>query len=62
MITRAPEGPRWERGPVDADVVVSGTVADLMLVVSRRMPPGDGRVVVTGDDALLHHWLAHTAL
>ncbi|WP_371516091.1 hypothetical protein [Kitasatospora sp. NBC_01300] len=61
MVTRAPEALRWERGPVEADVVVSGAVADLMLVVSRRVPPQDDRVTVTGDRALLDHWLAHTA-
>ncbi|MER8071713.1 maleylpyruvate isomerase family mycothiol-dependent enzyme [Streptomyces sp. NPDC094034] len=61
-ITRTPDTPRWERGPVEADVVVSGAVADLMLVFSQRVPPEDDRVTVTGDRALLDHWLAHTAL
>lgn len=60
--TRTPDGLRWERGPVQADVVVSGAVADLMLVVSHRVPPEDDRVTVRGDRALLDHWLAHTAL
>ncbi|GHF53621.1 hypothetical protein GCM10018790_34270 [Kitasatospora xanthocidica] len=62
VITRAPEAPRWERGPVEADVVVSGSTPDLLLVLSRRLPATDDRVTVTGDHALLHHWLAHTAL
>ncbi|MFD4942757.1 maleylpyruvate isomerase family mycothiol-dependent enzyme [Streptomyces sp. NPDC058239] len=62
VITRTPEVLRWERGPVEADVVVSGAVADLMLVFSHRVPPEDDRVTVTGDRALLDHWLAHTAL
>ncbi|MEV0531839.1 maleylpyruvate isomerase family mycothiol-dependent enzyme [Kitasatospora sp. NPDC050463] len=62
VITRTPEAPRWERGPVEADVVVTGAVADLMLVVARRVPPDDHRVTVTGDRALLDHWLARTAL
>ncbi|MFF8029387.1 maleylpyruvate isomerase family mycothiol-dependent enzyme [Streptomyces sp. NPDC007896] len=62
VITRAPEALRWERGPVMADVVVSGAVADLMLVFSHRLPPEDDRVTVTGDRALLNHWLAHAAL
>ncbi|MFD4399133.1 maleylpyruvate isomerase family mycothiol-dependent enzyme [Kitasatospora sp. NPDC058478] len=61
VITRAPEALRWERGPVEADVVVSGAVADLMLVLSRRLPPQDDRVAVTGDRTLLDHWLTHTA-
>ncbi|MFD9423536.1 MULTISPECIES: maleylpyruvate isomerase family mycothiol-dependent enzyme [unclassified Streptomyces] len=58
VITRTPEALRWVRGPVEADVVVSGAVADLMLVFSRRVPPEDDRVTVTGDRALLNHWLA----
>ncbi|MFI1015886.1 hypothetical protein [Streptomyces sp. NPDC020965] len=62
VVTRKPEGTRWERGPGNADVVVSGAVADLMLVVSRRVPPNGSQVTVTGDRALLDHWLAHTAL
>ncbi|WP_225858733.1 maleylpyruvate isomerase family mycothiol-dependent enzyme [Streptomyces albicerus] len=61
VVIRTSEGLRWERGPVEADVVVSGTVTDLMLVISRRVPPDDDRVTVTGDRALLDHWLAHTA-
>lgn len=63
VITRTPAGPRWERGPADeADVLVSGAVADLMLLFSRRVPPEDDRVTVAGDRALLDHWLARTAL
>ncbi|MGV9269144.1 maleylpyruvate isomerase family mycothiol-dependent enzyme [Kitasatospora sp. NPDC003701] len=62
VITRAPGALRWERGPVEADVVVTGAVADLMLVLARRVPPEHGRVTVTGDRALLDHWLARTAL
>ncbi|MFF7989230.1 maleylpyruvate isomerase family mycothiol-dependent enzyme [Kitasatospora xanthocidica] len=62
VITRTPGAPRWDRGPVEAEVVVSGATADLLLVLSRRLPPTSDRVTVTGDHALLHHWLAHTAL
>lgn len=62
VITRTPDVLRWKRGPVEADVVVSGAVADLMLVFSHRVPPEDDRVTVRGDRALLDHWLAHTAL
>ncbi|MFJ9948465.1 maleylpyruvate isomerase family mycothiol-dependent enzyme [Kitasatospora sp. NPDC091207] len=62
VITRTPGAVRWRRGPVEADVVVSGAVADLMLVVTRRIPPDDARVTVAGDRALLDHWLERTAL
>ncbi|WP_220449223.1 maleylpyruvate isomerase family mycothiol-dependent enzyme [Nonomuraea mesophila] len=57
VITRTPDGIRCERGGGDGDVVVSGPVAELMLVFTRRMPARD----VTGDRALLDHWLTHTA-
>ncbi|WP_031068471.1 maleylpyruvate isomerase family mycothiol-dependent enzyme [Streptomyces sp. NRRL WC-3742] len=60
LVTRAPGAVRWERGPVEADVVVSGPVAQLMLVLTRRIPPEDAQV--TGERALLDHWLARTAL
>lgn len=62
VITRTPDGVRWQRGPVDADTVVSAAVADLLLLVNRRIPPEDARVTVTGDRALLDHWLTHSAL
>lgn len=62
VITRTPDVLRWERGPGEADVVLSGAVSDLMLVFSHRLPPQNGRVTVAGDPALLDHWLDHTAL
>ncbi|MFD0477080.1 maleylpyruvate isomerase family mycothiol-dependent enzyme [Nonomuraea thailandensis] len=57
VISRLPEGLRWERGNGPGDVVVPGTVTDIMLVLSRRIPPA----AVSGDRALLEHWLAHSA-
>ncbi|MFC7586926.1 hypothetical protein ACFQYP_26735 [Nonomuraea antimicrobica] len=44
-------------GRGNGDVELSGPVAECMLVLARRLPPRD----VTGDRALLEHWLAHTA-
>jgi uncharacterized protein (TIGR03083 family) len=61
MITRTPEGVTWERGDGAADVTLGGDVTDLLLVFSRRLPPEDAKVEITGDAALLAHWLAHTA-
>ncbi|TYB65376.1 maleylpyruvate isomerase family mycothiol-dependent enzyme [Nonomuraea sp. PA05] len=57
VIHRLPEGLRWERGDGPGEVVVSGTVTEIMLVLSRRTPPSG----VSGDRALLEHWLAHSA-
>lgn len=41
--------------------MVSEAVADLMLGCSRHLPLDDARVKVSGDAALLEHWLAHMA-
>ncbi|MGP4110030.1 maleylpyruvate isomerase family mycothiol-dependent enzyme [Streptomyces sp. 4N509B] len=77
LVTRTPEGPRCERvvgpgtGPgddgaadtdTDADVTVAGPVRDLLLVLTRRVPADHPGLTITGDSALLRHWLAHAAL
>ncbi|GAA4544455.1 maleylpyruvate isomerase family mycothiol-dependent enzyme [Amycolatopsis samaneae] len=61
-ITRTPAGVGWDRGDADAEVTVTGEIRHLVLVISRRLPPDDPRVTVTGDRALLDEWLAATAL
>jgi uncharacterized protein (TIGR03083 family) len=60
LVTRTPDGIRWARADTDtADATLAGPVADLLLVLTRRLPPG--RVSVTGDRDLVEHWLAHSA-
>ncbi|MFB4314163.1 maleylpyruvate isomerase family mycothiol-dependent enzyme [Actinomadura sp. 21ATH] len=61
LITRTPQGVDWTRGTGEADVVLEGTVTDLLLVFSRRNPLDGSPAKVTGDRALLEHWLARTA-
>ncbi|MBO2464765.1 maleylpyruvate isomerase family mycothiol-dependent enzyme [Actinomadura violacea] len=61
VITRAPDGLGRERADRDGDMTVAGPVRDLMLVFARRLPPDGADVKVTGDRALLDHWLARTA-
>ncbi|MFG2000581.1 maleylpyruvate isomerase family mycothiol-dependent enzyme [Spirillospora sp. NPDC048911] len=61
LITRTPTGVTWERGTGAANVVVSAGVTDLLLVITRRLPPDDLRVEVIGERPLLDHWLEHTA-
>ncbi|TDD34436.1 maleylpyruvate isomerase family mycothiol-dependent enzyme [Nonomuraea terrae] len=56
LISRTPDGPRWERASGDGDVTVRGPAAELMLVLTGRVPARE----VTGDRELLDHWLAHT--
>ncbi len=58
LITRAPDGVRWERASDTADVTLTGPVGDLLLVLTRRLPAD--KVTITGDRALADHWLAHT--
>ncbi|GAB2767971.1 maleylpyruvate isomerase family mycothiol-dependent enzyme [Amycolatopsis magusensis] len=60
LITRTPSGPTCSRAVGDADVTVEGSERDLLLVVTRRLSPD--QLTVTGDRALLDHWLSRTAL
>lgn len=63
LITRTPDGPAWEDEAGEADMTISGPVQDLLLVFARRLAPDDAAgVKVTGDAALLDHWLARTAV
>jgi uncharacterized protein (TIGR03083 family) len=43
-----------------ADVALTGPAREVLLVLSRRLPPGDPAVTVHGDAALLGQWLAGT--
>ncbi|MFC4120755.1 maleylpyruvate isomerase family mycothiol-dependent enzyme [Nonomuraea zeae] len=61
LATRTPGGVRWARGDHEADVVMSGPVREIMLVLSRRVPPSAGTVRLHGDAALLDHLLARMA-
>ncbi|KAB2343640.1 maleylpyruvate isomerase family mycothiol-dependent enzyme [Actinomadura rudentiformis] len=61
LITRTPGGVTWKRGNGAANVVVSAGVTDLLLVITRRLPPDDLRTEVIGERPLLDHWLEHTA-
>ncbi|MBT2212625.1 maleylpyruvate isomerase family mycothiol-dependent enzyme [Actinomadura sp. NEAU-AAG7] len=62
LITRTPEGPRWDHADGEtADVSLGAPVRDLLLVFTRRLPLEDADAVVTGERALLDHWLACTA-
>lgn len=59
LITRAADGVRWTRATAAADATLTGPVADLLLVLTRRLPVE--RVAASGDRALIEHWLDHTA-
>lgn len=61
QLTRTPDGFTWDRETADADLTAAGAAQDLLLVLTRRLPPDDGRVTITGDRALLDHWLTYQA-
>jgi uncharacterized protein (TIGR03083 family) len=60
LITRAPSGITVQHGHGKADVAVRGPAADLLLVLTRRLPPSAPGVEIFGQQALLTHWLQHT--
>ncbi|SEH00931.1 TIGR03083 family protein [Nonomuraea solani] len=57
---REPDRVVLERTHAEADVVVSGPAAELLLVISRRRPLSAASALeVRGDRALLDHWIDH---
>lgn len=59
LITRTPDGVRWTTAADAADATLTGSVQDLLLVLTRRLPAD--RVRITGDHNLADHWLTHSA-
>lgn len=60
IVRRTPSGPEWEHGHMKGDVAVRGLVVDLLLVLMRRVPPGEAPITVLGEAGVLKHWLEHT--
>ncbi|MBP2320535.1 uncharacterized protein (TIGR03083 family) [Kibdelosporangium banguiense] len=60
LITRTPQGIACSRASADADVTMSGTAQDIVLVSYGRLTLGD--VTVTGNRDLIVHWLEHAKL
>ncbi len=60
IVRRTPSGPVWEHGHTKGDVAVRGGAVDLMLVLMRRVPPGDAPIDMLGDTGVFEHWLDHT--
>ncbi|MGW5744884.1 maleylpyruvate isomerase family mycothiol-dependent enzyme [Amycolatopsis sp. NPDC003861] len=59
LVRRTSSGVEVAEG-TEADVVVEGRAADLLLALTRRIAADDPRLTVSGDAALLRHWLDHT--
>ena len=60
LVARTPAGLTVQRGHGKADVAVRGPAADLLLVLTRRLPLSAPGVEILGDQALLAYWLQHT--
>ena len=60
LITRTPSGITVRHGHGKADVAVRGPAADLLLILTRRLPPSAPGVEILGQQPLLTHWLQHT--
>lgn len=62
LVRRGPEVVRVERGHADADVTLRGPVADLVLVMYRRVDLDHPGVEITGNRAQMEHWREHSAM
>ncbi|MFI6504157.1 maleylpyruvate isomerase family mycothiol-dependent enzyme [Nonomuraea typhae] len=60
LVTRAPDGVTWEPASTGGDLVITGRVQDLVLVLTGRIPAA--AVDLHGDKDLLDHWLANATL
>ncbi|MCX4824897.1 maleylpyruvate isomerase family mycothiol-dependent enzyme [Streptomyces sp. NBC_01142] len=61
-ITFGESGFTWTKSAAAAAARVEATSGDLLLLVHGRLRPGDERVRLSGDGAVLDAWLAATAL
>ncbi|MGW0660521.1 maleylpyruvate isomerase family mycothiol-dependent enzyme [Streptodolium elevatio] len=60
-ITLTPDGYNWTRGHAKGNTALRGDAVAVMLILNRRAPVTEA-VEVFGDEPLLTHWLAGTAL
>jgi hypothetical protein len=62
LVELGPSGFTWRRGHEKATVAVRAPLADLLRVVTRRLPPDAAGVEVLGDRQLLAAWLERLRL
>jgi uncharacterized protein (TIGR03083 family) len=60
LITRTSSGITVRHGHGQADVAVRGPAADLLLVLTRRLPPSTPGLEILGEQTLLTQWLQNT--
>jgi len=59
-VTRTPAGVQWQHRRAPADVTVRAPARELLLVLNRRLDPEWHGVEISGDRAMLMHWLDHS--
>jgi hypothetical protein len=59
LVARTPSGITVEPGHAKADVAVRAPAARLLLPLTRRLPASEPGVEISGEQALLTHWLEH---
>ncbi len=52
-VVRTPGGPAWHDGEAPADAELAAPARELLLILNRRLPPGE----VTGNAAIFNRWL-----
>ena len=57
LLRRTAEGFAYEPGHAKGDAVLRGPAAELMRLLTKRLPEGDGEVQRFGDDAVIALWL-----
>jgi uncharacterized protein (TIGR03083 family) len=62
VVRLEPNGFVWTRGRAHASVSVRASVADLLLLLYRRLPAADARFACKGDHAVLARWLDNSAI
>jgi MDMPI C-terminal domain len=62
LVELGPPGFTWRHGHEKATVAVRARLADLLLVVTRRLPPDGEDVEVLGDREVLDAWLERLRL
>ncbi|MCR6489394.1 maleylpyruvate isomerase family mycothiol-dependent enzyme [Amycolatopsis sp. OK19-0408] len=60
LARRTPSAVEVSHARGDADVVVEGRAADLLLALTGRIPEDDPRLTISGDSALFGHWRKNT--
>ncbi|VVJ19807.1 protein of uncharacterised function DUF1503 [Amycolatopsis camponoti] len=60
LARRTPSGVEVSLEQADADVVVAGRAADLLLALTGRIAADDPRLTISGDAGLFRHWRENT--